>query len=48
VSNNDKMYTFYPSEIYHYKDSQKHIIARYGQKSFTAPKPKVYTFLFIC
>ncbi|XP_060871610.1 trimethylguanosine synthase-like [Metopolophium dirhodum] len=39
VCNSDKMYTFYPSQIYYYKDSQKHI-TRYGQKSYIAPKPK--------
>eukprot|EP00102_Acyrthosiphon_pisum_P015322 XP_008185820.2 PREDICTED: uncharacterized protein LOC100570604 [Acyrthosiphon pisum] len=39
VCNSDKMYTFYPSQIYYYKDAQKHI-ARYGQKNYIAPKPK--------
>ncbi|KAL4123151.1 hypothetical protein QTP88_015374 [Uroleucon formosanum] len=39
VCNTDKMYTFYPSQIYYYKDAQKHI-TRYGQKSYIAPKPK--------
>ncbi|XP_060878879.1 uncharacterized protein LOC132951153 [Metopolophium dirhodum] len=39
VCNSDTMYTFYPSQICYYKDSQKHI-TRYGQKSYIAPKPK--------
>jgi len=43
VCNSDKMYTFYPSQIYYYKDAQKHI-TRYGQKSYIAPKPKVNIF----
>jgi len=40
VCNSDKMYTFYPSQIYYYENAQKHI-TKYGQKNYIAPKPKV-------
>ena len=47
VCNSDKMYTFYPSQIYYFKDAQKHI-TRFGQKSYIAPKLKVnICFVFL-